>query len=76
MKLPDERVARVLPDPGTIEIVVGGGGFTSMTSAGSVQRVAVNADKLGRYLRLNMDIGGTNSPKFTLGAGIYGDVQG
>lgn len=54
---------------------VGGGGFTSMTSAGSVQRVAVNADKLGRYLRLNMDIGGTNSPKFTLGCVAYGDVN-
>lgn len=53
---------------------VGGGGFTSMTSTASVQRIGISADKLGKYLRLNMDIGGTNSPKFTLGAAIYGEV--
>jgi hypothetical protein len=53
---------------------VGAGGFTGLTTVGSVQRLAVNSDKLGKYLRLNMDIGGTNSPKFTLAAGIYGEL--
>ncbi len=53
---------------------VGAGAFTGMTSVGSVQRLAVNADALGKYLRLNMDIGGTNSPKFTLSAAVFGTV--
>jgi hypothetical protein len=53
---------------------VGGAGFTGMTSVGSVQRVAVNADKLGKYLRLNMDIGGTVGPSFVLAAAIFGEV--
>ncbi len=53
---------------------VGGGGFTGMTSTASVQRLGINADALGKYLRVNMDIGGTSSPKFTLGAAVYGDV--
>lgn len=53
---------------------VGSGAFTGMTSTGSIQRLAVNSDKLGRYLRLNMDIGGTNTPKFTLAATIYGQT--
>lgn len=53
---------------------VGGGGFTGMTSVGSVQRLAVNADALGKYLRLNMDIGGTNTPKFVLSAAVFGNT--
>ena len=53
---------------------VAGGAFTGLTATGACQRLAVNADKLGKYLRLNMDIGGTNSPKFTLGAAVYGEV--
>ncbi len=50
---------------------VSGGGFTGLTTAGSVQRIAINTDKLGKYLRLNFDIGGTNSPQFIVGAGIF-----
>jgi hypothetical protein len=52
---------------------VGSGAFTGLTSTGSVQRLAVNADKLGKYLRLNFDIGGTVGPSFIMAASLYGD---
>lgn len=52
---------------------VGNGAYTGMTATGSIQRLAVNADKLGKYLRLNLDIGGTLTPKFVLAASIYGN---
>ena len=51
---------------------VSGGGFTGLTTTGSVQRLAVNADQLGRYLRLNFVIGGTVGPSYIVGCGMYG----
>jgi hypothetical protein len=51
---------------------VGSGAFTGLTTGGSLQRLAVNADKLGKYLRLNFDIGGTVGPAYDVGAAIYG----
>jgi len=51
---------------------VGDGAFTGMTTTGSVQRLAINLDKLGRYLRLNFDIGGTVGPSYIIGCGLYG----
>jgi hypothetical protein len=53
---------------------VGSGAFTGLTTTGSVQRLAVNLDKLGRYLRLNFDIGGTVGPSYIVGCGLYGIV--
>ena len=45
---------------------VDGGAFTSLTTAASIQKVGVNFDKIGRYLRVNYDIGGTSSPAYTV----------
>jgi hypothetical protein len=51
---------------------VGGGAFTGLTTAGSQQRLAINVDKIGRYLRANFDIGGTVSPSYVVGLALYG----
>lgn len=51
---------------------VGGGAFTGLTTTGSVQRLALNLDKLGRYMRLNFVIGGTVGPSYIVGCGLYG----
>ena len=51
---------------------VGGGAFTGLTTLGSLQRKAVNADALGKYLRIAFTIGGTVGPSYAVGAAIYG----
>lgn len=48
------------------------GAFTGLTTGGAQQGLAVNVDKLGRWLRLNFDIGGTVSPSYVIGAALYG----
>lgn len=47
---------------------VDGGGFTGLSGAGqaSIQKKGLDFDKLGRYLRVNYDIGGTSSPAYTV----------
>lgn len=47
---------------------VAGGGFTGLTGAlqASIQKLALDFDKLPRYLRVNYDIGGTVSPAYTV----------
>lgn len=45
---------------------VDGGAFTGLTSTASTQKRNLDFDKLPRYLRMNYDIGGTNSPAFTV----------
>lgn len=45
---------------------VAGGVFTGLTTAASIQKIAVNFDNLGAYLRVNYDIGGTSSPAYTV----------
>lgn len=45
---------------------VAGGAFTGLTTAASIQKIAVNFDNLGAYLRVNYDIGGTSSPAYTV----------
>lgn len=45
---------------------VDGGGFTGLTTAASIQKNPVNFDQIGRYLRANYVIGGTNSPAYTV----------
>jgi len=54
---------------------VGNGAFTGLTTGASQQKIAVNTDKLGRWLRLNFDIGGTSTPTYVLGAAVYGLTQ-
>lgn len=46
---------------------VGSGAFTGVTSGGSVQRLAIDTNRLGRYLRANFVIGGTVSPSYRVG---------
>lgn len=47
---------------------VAGGAFTSLTGASqaSIQKKALDFDKLPRFLRVNYDIGGTVSPGYTV----------
>jgi hypothetical protein len=47
---------------------VSGGAFTGLTGASqaSIQKLNIDCDKLPRYLRVNYDIGGTNSPAYTV----------
>jgi hypothetical protein len=48
------------------------GAFTGLTTAGAQQGLAVNVDKIGRWLRLNFDIGGTVGPSYVVGVALYG----
>jgi len=52
---------------------VGNGAFAGLTTGASQQKLAVDADKLGRWLRLNFDIGGTSTPTYVVGAALYGE---
>jgi hypothetical protein len=54
---------------------VSGVAFTGLTTGASMQRITTNADKLGRFIRFNMDIGGTVGPAYTLGIGMLGLQQ-
>jgi hypothetical protein len=51
---------------------VPGGAFTGLTTGASQQKLQVNADQLGRFWRINHDIGGTGSPAYTYGVAVYG----
>lgn len=45
---------------------VDGGAFTGLTTVASIQKKALNFDKLPRYLRVNYDIAGTDSPQYVV----------
>jgi hypothetical protein len=45
---------------------VAGGAFTGLTTGTSIQKKALDFDKLPRYLRVNRDIGGTADPAYTI----------
>jgi hypothetical protein len=45
---------------------VSGGGFTGLTTSPSIQKKALNFEALPRYLRVNYDIGGTNTPEYVV----------
>lgn len=47
------------------------GAFTGLTTGASQQKMSVNVDQLGRYLRVNYDIGGTSSPAYTVAIAAY-----
>lgn len=51
---------------------VTGGSFTQVAAAKSLTYKSLNADELGKYLRLNLDISGTASPSYIVGANIFG----
>lgn len=46
--------------------------FTALDATGSIQRKALSVDQLGRFLRANFDIGGTDNPAFIIGIALYG----
>jgi hypothetical protein len=46
---------------------VSGAAYTGLTTAASAQKLVVNKDQLKRYIRFNFDIGGTDTPAYTLG---------
>ena len=54
---------------------VTGGGFTALTTAASVQKISLNSNELKKYLRINYDIGGTNTPTYTIGAVVLGNLK-
>lgn len=43
---------------------IGGGAFAGLTTDRAVQKLPVNFDHAPRYLRINHDIGGTDSPEY------------
>ena len=51
---------------------VGNGAFTGLTTGASQQRLAIRADTIGRWLRVNFDISGTSSPAYVVGLALYG----
>lgn len=54
---------------------VTGAAFTGLTTGTSIQRISVDADKLPRFGRFAMDIGGTSSPAYTLSIAALGMRQ-
>lgn len=49
---------------------VDGGAFTSLTAAASIQKKTLDIDRLGRFLRVNYDIGGTDSPEYAVAVAV------
>lgn len=45
---------------------IAGATFTGLTTGASIQKKAINIDSLPRYLRAAYDIGGTDSPAYTI----------
>lgn len=45
---------------------VSGGAFTGLTTDRAIEKKALNFDKLGRFLRVNYDIAGTDNPAYTV----------
>ena len=54
---------------------VTGASYAGLTTGASVQRLSVDADKLGRFIRTNHVIGGTVSPVYTVGIAMLGMKQ-
>ena len=46
--------------------------YTQVTGGGSIQRLAIDSDSAGRWIRPVIDIDGTDSPEFAVGVTAYG----
>lgn len=46
--------------------------FTQVTTGASVQKKKLNIDKVGRFIRGDFDIAGTDNPAYTIGVALYG----
>jgi len=49
---------------------VGSGAFTGLTTGASIQKLGLDLNRLGRFLRVNYTIGGTAFPGYTLGIAL------
>jgi hypothetical protein len=47
------------------------GAFAGLTTGASMQKLQVRADNLGRWWRVNFDIGGSSSPAYTIGIAAF-----
>jgi hypothetical protein len=54
---------------------VPGGAFAGLTTGASSQKLGLNFDQLGRYLRMHYTIAGTNTPAYVLGVAAISDVE-
>lgn len=55
---------------------VGSGAYTGLTTGTSIQKLGLDLDRLGRFVRVNYVIGGTVSPSYTLGITLQSLAQG
>ncbi len=51
---------------------VTGGGFTTVTDTASAQKISLNKNEIKRYVKLNYDISGTDSPQYLVSSKIVG----
>lgn len=51
---------------------ISGATIASPGAVSTIARTVINAEKCGRFIRPVFDIGGTNSPKYTIGVTAYG----
>lgn len=51
---------------------VTGGGFTAAAAVATAQKIALNSDNLKKYVRVDFDIGGTDTPAYSVSANIIG----
>lgn len=54
---------------------VSGGAFTGLTTGAAIQRISVDADRLGGHLRIYGTIGGTDNPAYTIGVALLAMPQ-
>jgi hypothetical protein len=54
---------------------VDGAAFETVEDGTGIQRLAVEVDSLGKYLRFALDISGTDNPAYTVGIGMLGMKQ-
>ena len=50
---------------------VAGGAFSAVSTAASAQKISVNSDEMKRYVKFNLDVGGT-TPSFVMAAELLG----
>lgn len=51
---------------------VTGGGFTGITTAAGTQKISLNSDEIQKFLKINFDIAGANSPTYDVTVIVVG----
>lgn len=49
-----------------------GGGFTSLAVTAGTQKISLNSDELQKFIKINFDISGANSPTYNVTALVVG----